>query len=112
MYEVKKICVYIIGEKDSVLMKDLPFYLESTFHRNIKVDELEMNLDFAYYPKRKQYSSSAILDRLKTMKNKECDRLLAIVDVDLYVPELNFVFGEANFQTKVAVISSIRLRQE
>jgi len=39
-------------------------------------------------------------------------RLLAIVDVDLYVPELNFVFGEADFQKKMAVISTVRLKQE
>lgn len=110
--EDKKICVYIIGEKDSMLVKYLPHYLESTFHRKIKMGELEMNLDFAYHPKRKQYLSSAILEKLKTMKGEECERLLAIVGVDLYAPELNFVFGEADFQTRVAVISSIRLRQE
>lgn len=68
-----------------------------------------MNLDFAYHPRRKQYSSSTILDGLKTIKNKECDRLLTIVDVDLYMPELNFVFGEADFQVKIAVISTVRL---
>ena len=110
--EDKKICVYFIGEKDTMLVKDLPHYLESIFNRKIKVGKLKMNLDFAYHPQRKQYYSSAILDRLKAMKNKECERLLAIVSVDLYVPELNFVFGEADFQKKVAVISTIRLSQE
>lgn len=111
MYEVKKICVFTIGEKDSMLVKELPSYLESIFHRKIKVSELEMNLDFAYHPRRKQYSSSAILDRLKTMQYKVCYRLLTIVDVDLYMPELNFVFGEADFQAKTAVISTVRLTQ-
>jgi len=110
--EDKKICVYIIGEKDSMLVKYLPPYLESTFHRKMKMGELEMNLDFAYHPKRKQYCSSVILDKLKTMKGEECERLLAIVGVDLYVPELNFVFGEADFKAKAAVISTVRLRQE
>jgi archaemetzincin len=38
------------------------------------------------------------------------EKILAIVDHDLYVPELNFVFGEAG--QKVAVISLTRLRQE
>ena len=110
--EDEKICVYVIDEKDSMPVKDLPSFLESIFHRKIKVDELEMNMNFAYHTKRKQYDSSAILEKLKTMKKKECERLLAIVGIDLYVPELNFVFGEADFQSKVAVISTVRLRQK
>jgi len=108
----KKICVYIIREEDSTLVENLPHFLESAFHRKIKVVEMQMSLDFAYYPKRKQYCSSVISDKLKTIKTEQCEHLLAIVSVDLYVPELNFVFGEANSQTKVAVISTIRLRQE
>jgi hypothetical protein len=46
--EDKKICVYIIGEKDLMLVKDLPHYLESIFHRKIKVADMQMSLDFAY----------------------------------------------------------------
>jgi archaemetzincin len=38
------------------------------------------------------------------------EKILGIVDRDLYVPELNFVFGEAS--QRVAVISLTRLRQE
>ncbi|KPK99848.1 MAG: hypothetical protein AMJ91_06065 [candidate division Zixibacteria bacterium SM23_73_3] len=110
--EENKICVYLIGEKDSTLVKDQLPGLESIFNRKIKVDKLEMDLNFAYHPRREQYHSSAILEKLKTMKSKECERLLAIVGVDLYVPELNFVFGEADFQTKVAVVSITRLGQE
>jgi len=38
--------------------------------------------------------------------------MLGIVDVDLYMPELNFVFGEADVTHGVSVISLVRLRQE
>jgi archaemetzincin len=38
------------------------------------------------------------------------EKVLGIVDHDLYVPELNFVFGEAS--PSAAVISLTRLRQE
>jgi len=37
--------------------------------------------------------------------------LLGVADVDLYVPSLNFVFGEADPSDRVAVISVTRLRQ-
>ena len=40
------------------------------------------------------------------------DKCLGIVDVDLYAPGLNFVFGEADISSGVAIISLHRLRQE
>jgi archaemetzincin len=39
-------------------------------------------------------------------------RLLAIADVDLYIPILKYVFGEAQMGGPSAVISAYRLRQE
>jgi archaemetzincin len=113
--ENKYICLFFIGEKDSMLVRNLPHFLETAFcwdKDRIKVAKVDMDLEFAYDAQRKQYLSSAILEKLRTIKKSECECLLAIVCVDLYVPDLNFVFGEADFQTKVALISTIRLREE
>ena len=52
------------------------------------------------------------LDRLVEWKKKTDHLLVGIADVDLYVPSLNFVFGEASPRTGVCVISIVRLRQE
>jgi len=40
------------------------------------------------------------------------DYTLGVVDADLYVPGLNYVFGEADYLGKVAVISLFRLKPE
>ncbi|MHC4322077.1 MAG: archaemetzincin family Zn-dependent metalloprotease [Planctomycetota bacterium] len=64
-----------------------------------------------YNPKRRQYHSTMLLSSLKGMRIKK-GRILGVVDVDLYVPELNFVFGEASIRDKVCIISLVRLRQE
>ena len=68
----------------------------------------------AYNPTRKQYHSSIILANVRKFAEKKLayDRVLGITDVDLYVPHLNFVFGEAEFPGKYAVISLFRLRPE
>jgi archaemetzincin len=39
-------------------------------------------------------------------------RLLAIADVDLYIPILKYVFGEAQIGGPCAIVSTFRLRQE
>jgi archaemetzincin len=60
--------------------------------------------------RRRQHLSTAILDDLARARRPEWERMLGICDVDLYVPDLNFVFGEADATRRVAVFSLWRLR--
>jgi archaemetzincin len=46
------------------------------------------------------------------VKEKDLTRVLGIVDVDIFVQQLNFVFGEAECPGKAALISLWRLRPE
>jgi archaemetzincin len=50
--------------------------------------------------------------RVYANRQREFDAILGIVDADISVPELNFVFGEASFPGKEALISVWRLRPE
>jgi archaemetzincin len=43
---------------------------------------------------------------------EEEEKILGVVDIDLYAPGLNFVFGEADMNSGVAIISLCRLRPE
>jgi len=64
--------------------------------------------------KRKQYRSDAILSEIQryAAKKPDLNRVLGVVDADLFVPELNFVFGEAVCPGKAALISLWRLKPE
>ena len=65
-----------------------------------------------YNPVRKQFSSIRILKALELKTQDRGESLLGIIDLDLYVPELNFVFGQADVLSHAAVIALPRLRQE
>jgi archaemetzincin len=63
----------------------------------------------ALSPKRGQYRSTALLDELSKL-GRDGNRIrLGIAVVDLFVPRLNFVFGEASSVDRVAVFSIVRL---
>jgi archaemetzincin len=64
----------------------------------------------AYNPERKQYLSSQLLACLG--RPQEQEKIVGIVDVDLYVPRLNFVFGEADRGSGTAIVSLCRLRPQ
>ena len=68
----------------------------------------------AFDKKRNQYSSSVILNEVRAFasKNLNFHEVLGVVDVDIFVPELNYVFGEAYTPGKAALISLWRLKPQ
>jgi archaemetzincin len=66
----------------------------------------------AYHAERQQYHSSEIIALMKPIVGAQEWRLLAVTGVDLYIPILKYVFGEAELGGRCAVVSYHRLRQE
>ncbi len=66
----------------------------------------------AYDPRRRQYRAEAFLPVLTPYRSGHNGLVLGVTGVDLFVPELNFVFGLADFRQKCAVISLARLQPE
>jgi archaemetzincin len=100
-----------VGEVDRKVIEGLKDDLDRIFGRKVSIGKGMPQPEDAYNKKRNQHLSTVILKTL--MEEREYmvyGKILGVVDQDLYVPELNFVFGEAG--QKVAVISLTRLRQE
>lgn len=68
----------------------------------------------AFDKKRCQYNSSVILNgvRVFAAERGEFHRILGVVDIDVFAPGLNYVFGEAFVPGKAALISLWRLKPE
>jgi archaemetzincin len=107
-----KIVIVPIGEVDGGILESLQDSIGKILEKEVCMGQALNPPDFAYNGRRKQYFSSAILLKLKEVEREIGDRVLGVVDFDLYVPSLNFVFGEADLENRVAIISLCRLRQE
>lgn len=66
----------------------------------------------AYDPKRKQYQSVEIMKMLAQSAPPDAVRVLGITDVDLAIPVLSFLFGQAQLNGPIALVSICRLQQE
>lgn len=66
----------------------------------------------AYDAKRRQYQSVEIMRMLAQSVPHNAARVLGVTDVDLSIPMLTFLFGQAQFEGPVAVVSLCRLHQE
>ncbi len=65
--------------------------------------------DQTFDPRRGQHSSGAILRWLLANRPIEARKLVAVTDVDLFIPVLTFVYGEALLNGAAAVVSTARL---
>ncbi|HVP43913.1 MAG TPA: archaemetzincin [Terriglobales bacterium] len=63
------------------------------------------------HAQRQQYHSTQILSALSGLLPNGCWRLLGVTSVDLYMPILTFVFGEAQLTGRCCVVSWRRLTQ-
>lgn len=66
---------------------------------------------YAFNKDRGQYHSNAIMRRLVPLIEPGQSFALGVAEVDLFVPDSPFVFGEADRESRVAVLSLHRLRQ-
>jgi len=107
---LKKIALRPIGNIDPWMLEGLSQALGATFGKAVDIKAPFDELNHAYDPRRNQYLSTAFLEAMSMAQDEE--RALGVCDIDLYVPGLNFVFGEADPRRKRAVISLYRLRQE
>jgi archaemetzincin len=68
--------------------------------------------DQAYNPHRGQYNCYPILKFLGTLKPNHAVKIIGVTDVDLFIPILTYVFGEAELGGTATVISTYRLSKD
>jgi archaemetzincin len=91
------------------LLEAIRAAIEDRFGLRAVIGEELVTPAHAYSRERGQYLSSSFLDLLAERAQDRNQILLGVAAVDLYTPELNFVFGEASSASRVAVFSLARL---
>lgn len=100
------------GKLDRSLLRSLRAAIPQCFNVDCEILPIDFDIAPAYHPERQQYHSSEILQRMHSLVQPRDWRLVAITEVDLYIPILKYVFGEAQVGGPCALVSYHRLRQE
>jgi archaemetzincin len=105
-------CIIPIGYIDNKTLQYTQMELEKKFNVVVDIGRQLEDPIYAYHKYKKQYNSTKILKKIHNLRLRGYDRILVIVDVDLYIPELTYLFGAAlDEKKKVSIISLTRLRQ-
>lgn len=107
-----KIVVVPMGDIDYSLVNKLASQLVSYFNVGVDILQGAKIPPEAFNQQRGQHYSTVILNKLELMKSGPGEKILGLVDEDLYVPSKNYVIGESDPVGKSAVVSLFRLRRE
>jgi archaemetzincin len=86
--------------------------VRSVFGAKVTVGPSRLDVESAYDVYRKQVHSTALLAQLLSAAAGQNAKQIAVVQEDLFVPVLTFVFGEAQLNGTVAIVSTHRLANE
>lgn len=86
--------------------------IEKIFDFPFQILKSQFRAEIAYDYSREQYNSTLILSKIIEVTPDNAEKIIGITDVDLFVPVLTFVFGEAQLDGKAALVSVSRLKNE
>ena len=105
------IVISTIGDLDTDLSKPISREVSRIFGYRTEIMPLLQDVDFALDTGRNQYHSTPILEKLANKAPSQTIKVLAITEVDLFIPILTHVYGEAQLGGKASIISTYRLKE-
>jgi archaemetzincin len=100
-----------VGDVPGGRLHDFVNRLERQLAEPVKVCPDGPDPAFAFDTQRSQYRSDLLLLRLASIVGGG-GKILGLTDLDLFIPVLTFVFGEAQLNGRAALVSTYRLRSE
>lgn len=109
---VPEIKIVPVGTVDQNILDYLVLTIPGSF--NVRCNSLSppVATQNAYHPTRRQYNSTQLLAKLLELNIAEGNKILGVAEVDLFIPILTFVFGQAQLGGRVALISAHRLHPQ
>ena len=97
---------------NKAFLEKLKDELENIFRVNVKTINLDVDISKTYSQERKQYYSTKIIEAAIERSEFTEGKILILTEMDLYVPVLTFIFGEAQLNGKHSIVSTCRLHEE
>ena len=107
----QRIGVIPIGDIPDIAPKVIAAHISGYLELQTTLLESMKNPSYALDKQRLQYDVGPILQYLESRSFTSVDKVVGILDVDLFVPVFTHVFGEARKGGRVALISIFRLRE-
>ncbi len=107
-----KIVVVPVGEVDFSMVNKLAAEIGPVFNRSVDILKGMKAPEEAHNVVRNQYYAPVLLSKLERVKSNTREKVIAVLEEDLYLPDEVYVLGYSDNLAGTAVVSLYRIRLE
>jgi archaemetzincin len=110
--ETQGIILVSCGLFENKLVERVTKDVSREFHLPVSYRECSVDIQQFYNAGRRQYDANGLLKMIAEKAPESALKVIGMVRVDLYIPILTYIFGQASLNGKIGVVSLYRLRNE
>jgi archaemetzincin len=110
--EERRIILTSFGILEKDLLERLAKDVSNEFHQPVSVEVSHLDLNPFYSPGRRQYDANRLLNQLSADALPDPVKTLGLFRVDLFIPVLTYIFGQAMLGGNTGIASAYRLKNE
>ena len=110
--ETQGIILVSCGLFESKLVKRVTKDVSREFRLPVYSRDCTMDIYQFYNPGRRQYDANGLLKMISEKAPEDAIKVIGMMRVDLYIPILTYIFGQASLHGNTGVVSLYRLRNE
>ena len=98
-----------LGEVPEIALKVIAAHISGYLNLSVRILSPLEHPEYALDERRFQYNAGIILKALESMRFTDYDKVIGVLNLDLFIPIFTHVFGEAKQGGKFALVSMFRL---
>ena len=98
-----------LGEVPETALNVIASHISAYLNLTTQVLPALAHPEYAIDERRFQYDAGIIIETLESMHFNDCEKVVGVLDLDLFIPIFTHVFGEAKQGGKFALVSLFRL---
>ncbi len=109
---IEYITLISFGYFEKELLEMIAEDVKSAFSLPVKTRDGHIDLSEFYDPARNQYDGNRLLKNIETVYATDTAKTIGLFNVDLFIPILTYIFGQAFLNGRSGIASVFRLRNE
>ena len=90
-------------------LDEIGMAVQREFHCKVTVKEMYLDISSFFDPGRRQYNGDALLRMVDSIDFNGSTKVIGLFNVDLFIPILTYIFGQAQLGGRTGIASTFRL---
>jgi len=106
---LQSITLISFGHFEKDILEKTAEAVSEEYHSTVSIRDGHLDLGEYYDSARRQYNGNSLLKQVDSMSVSESSKTLGLFNVDLFIPILTFIFGQAFLNGRSGIVSVFRL---